>query len=180
MEREPVTYGDAGRKDAGGAQIVIHQTVTPLESDRNMRHLVVLATLMTIPFAAAASQSDGPQNVLSLQPLTVVLRSIDVTAYSGEYERAITEKFSLGVGGTYWDGSLADDSAKYTSADFKVRYYLWTSALRGLSVGGSVGFSRVKTFTTTFGEQTFGGPSIGALAEYQLMLGGFAVALVAA
>jgi hypothetical protein len=66
---------------------------------------------------------------------------------------------------------------KYTSADLKLRYYVWGSALRGLSVGGSVGFSKAETVTNTLGEETFGGPSVGALAEYQLLLNSFAIAL---
>ena len=144
---------------------------------------LVLGAFLALPLASAHAQisvqrpASGPRNVLSVQPLNVVLKAIDVTAYSAEYERAIGERFSLGIGGTYWDGSRGDDSVKYTSADLKVRCYVFTNALRGLSVGGSVGFAKAETVTNTLGQETFGGPSIGALAEYQLIVGGFAVAI---
>ena len=150
-----------------------------------MRNRVVLLALVAMPFASAAAQTVtasgqslvGPRNVLSVQPLTLTLKAIDVDAYSAEYERAITPKLTLGIGGTYWDGSRGDDSVRYTSGDLKLRYYVYGSALRGLSVGGSVGFSKAETVTNTLGQETFGGPSIGALAEYQLLLNSFAIAI---
>lgn len=148
-----------------------------------MRHRVaLLAALIAFPIAAHSqvsvqSERSGRRNVLSIQPLNVVLKAVDVTAYAGEYERAIGKRVSLGIGGTYWDGSRGDDSVKYTSADLKVRYYVFTDALSGLSIGGSFGFVKAETVTNTLGQETFGGPAFGALAEYQLVVNSFAVAI---
>lgn len=66
---------------------------------------------------------------------------------------------------------------KYSSADLKLRYYVFTNALRGLSVGGSFGFAKARTVTNTLGQETFGGPAFGALAEYQLLINSVAVAI---
>jgi hypothetical protein len=143
-----------------------------------MRHrLVALAAVFLLPLGTAAAQRTGPQNVFSVQPLTVVLKAVDVTAYSAEYERVITPRLTLGIGGTYWDGRRGDDSVKYTSADLKLRYYVFTNALTGLSVGGSFGFAKAETVTNTLGQETFGGPAFGALAEYQLVVNSIAIAI---
>lgn len=165
-------------------QVVINGLLSTLNIGHSMRNsIVVLAALIAIPIASVHSQISvqrdwsGPKNVISIQPLNVLLKAIDVTAYSAEYERAITERFTLGIGGTYWDGSRGDDSVKYSSADLKVRYYVFTNALRGLSVGASVGYAKAETVTNTLGQETFGGPSFGALAEYQLLVNSFAIAI---
>jgi len=137
--------------------------------------LAVAAAVLALPFAAATAQKAAPRNVISLQPLSAML-----TVYSGEYERSMSKSVTWGLGGTYWDAGDAGDEVKYSSGDFKLRYYPMGSALYGFSVGGTVGYSSVKGTSSTGVDETAGGASVGILLEYQWLMGqqkNFALAL---
>jgi hypothetical protein len=135
----------------------------------------LVAAIMAMPIAAAAAQNQIPRNVITIQPLTAMM-----TIFSGEFERSASKSVSWGVGATYWDAGDAGNAVKYSSGDFKLRYYPSGVALAGFSLGGSVGFSNVKGTSTTGADESAGGASLGVLLEYQWLMGtkrNFALAL---
>jgi hypothetical protein len=129
--------------------------------------VLTLISAALIPFAAASAQQEvAPRNVISLQPLSAVL-----TVYSAEYERQTSAAVTGGVGGTYWNLGDAGDDLTYKSADVKLRYYPNGTALRGFSVGGTVGFTSISGTSTTGADESASGPTLGVLLEYQWLMG---------
>jgi hypothetical protein len=141
-----------------------------------IRKLVAVVLVALLPLSAVLGQAESGRAVLSIQPLSAVFGF-----YSAEYERAASKTVTWGLGGNYW--SLGDDydgDFKYTSGEFKLRYYPSGVALEGFSVGGSVGYTSVKGRSSTGSTSTEGAPSAGVLLEYQWLLGekkNFAIAL---
>ena len=128
---------------------------------------LVAATLL-VAAAAAHAQAPPPTAApvprtaaISVQPLSAI-----ATVVAAEYEHAVSPTISVGIGGTGWfPGALS-----YRSADFKARYYVNATPLEGLSVGGSVGYSRI---TEKLGGTSTGvsGPTAGAMLDYGWLLG---------
>jgi len=118
---------------------------------------------MLAPLAAQA-QAPTYKNVLSIQPIDIVL-----TVIAGEYERAITSATTIGIGGTHWATGDRGDKTTYNSGDVKIRYYPGGEALHGFSFGGSLGFATVSSDSP--GSQSASGASFGVLMEYQWLLG---------
>ena len=132
-----------------------------------MRSVLLGAVAALTPIMSAAAQQPAtPKNVISIQPLSAMY-----TVYSGEFERALGQHVTLGVGGTYWGAEDEDagQEATYTSGDIKLRYYP-TMALRGFSFGASAGYSSVSETIGT-AETSGGAPTFGVLLEYQWLLG---------
>jgi hypothetical protein len=98
--------------------------------------------LASAPRSAAAQTADIPrQQMLSVQPLTTIAGLI-----SADYERAIARPgLTVGAGLSYLSSatvpglSVDDIDVSYLSLEGKVRYYLGGVALRGFSVGATVG-----------------------------------------
>ena len=89
-----------------------------------------------------------------------------------ELESAIAPGVTLGGLASYTDL----DSNRFTSFDFKVRYYPGDIVLKGFSAGLSVGYLRysnvVKDPVTALDtRQALSAPTIGVLADYNWMLG---------
>ena len=89
-----------------------------------------------------------------------------------ELESAVAPGVTLGGLASYTDL----DSNRFTSFDFKVRYYPGDIVLKGFSAGLSVGYLRysnvVKDPITDVDErQALSAPTIGVLADYNWMLG---------
>lgn len=115
---------------------------------RAMRGAAAITLALGTATAAAAQQPDmtgTPRNVISINPLGVVF-----SVYSGEYERAVGGNATVGLATTFWrhteeydePAGPTDAAVNYFSADLKLRYYP-TAALRGFSVGGLLGTSRI-------------------------------------
>jgi hypothetical protein len=139
-----------------------------------MKTLVALVIAVACLPAAALAQ-DPARNVLTIQPLSAVFGF-----YSGEYERVVAKTFTWGVGANYWQLGDPGDRVRYTSSEFKLRYYPSGEAPRGFSLGGAIGVTSIKGTTSDGDEASVAGPSLAVLLEYQWLLGekqDFAVAL---
>ena len=159
-------------------QLVASVIGTPFHTSSGKPMKGIRLALLLAAFTPLAARAQGPtyKNVLSIQPIDIVL-----TVIAGEYERAISKATTIGIGGTHWSTGDSGDKATYNSGDLKLRYYPGGEALHGFSFGGSIGFAAVSAddaFTST--TQTASGASFGVLLEYQWLLGAkknFAVAL---
>lgn len=140
---------------------------------RSTRVALAAAALLALPAAAraqdaaAASAGVARPQVISIQPL-----GIPALFFSGEYERAVNENVTLGIGGSYF----APDDLTYTSADLKARFYP-TQALRGFAVGATAGFLRVaedysdELCEPECGDESASGVTLGVQLDYQWLLG---------
>lgn len=139
---------------------------------------ILAAAATAIP---AAAQQLPKQNVVSIQPIGVVL-----AVYAAEYERALSPTTTLGVGGTSWNG-FDDDDFEAWSAEAKFRYYPEARAFQGFSFGVAAGVARVEEVRC---DVVAGGelcttddttaPTFGFMLDYNWLLGptdGFFVAL---
>lgn len=153
-----------------------------------LRRTFAVAPLIALAVAASAldAQTMLPkQQVLSVQPISSI-----VGFYSGEYERVVSQSVTLGIGASYLDNFLGDNSAEdphYLSTEAKLRFYPGAQALRGFSFGVTAGFTQVSSrdafcdFSTCTNERSSAsGPSAGFQLDYSWLLGrkeNFAVAL---
>lgn len=93
--------------------------------------------------------------------------------FSIEVESGIAQGMTLGVSAAHTE----IDNARYSSADFKFRYYPSEVVLKGFSIGASAGLLRYSDirsefdFTVTQGRQTIDTPTLGLLIDYNWMLG---------
>lgn len=124
---------------------------------------IAAGALILIAATGASAQAAAPKSVISIQPLNAIFE-----VYSGEFERAAGKAATWGLGGTY---SSIETDFEYSSAELKGRYYPAGIALQGFSVGGAVGFTRIKSSNFDGTEDSAGGPSIGVLIEYQWLMG---------
>lgn len=149
----------------------------PLNSDlqSNMklsRHFLAFLAASTLIAAPALAQSSDDSragiarvNLISANPIGLLFEW-----YNGEIEHAITPTVSLAASGTSYDFS----DARYTSIDGIVRYYPSARALRGFSVGGSLGFVSVNDDCSgdfCNNNDDFSAPSIGVRGDYVWILG---------
>jgi hypothetical protein len=101
------------------------------------RGIVALTASMLVALPARAQSSADTrsgvprQNLVSSNPIGVLFEW-----YNGEYERAVSGTASFAVAATSYDF----DSERYSSIDGIARYYPAGRALRGFSIGMSVGF----------------------------------------
>ncbi|HYR09929.1 MAG TPA: hypothetical protein VEQ60_19300 [Longimicrobium sp.] len=102
---------------------------------------VALACLFAAaPAAAQALQpADSAGAYVPAQALSVLPLHAAIGFYAGDYERAMSQTVTAGVGGSYF--SLEDDGEEigYASLEGKVRYYPSGDVLNGLSFGVTVG-----------------------------------------
>lgn len=152
-----------------------------------MRSLIALIALIALPAPVALCAQGTPRSagarlpkpsnqVLSVQPLWS-----PAGAFMGEFERRVSSKWTLGVGGTYWSKGYDFDrggsaEVKYASGDVKLRYYPGGRALQGLSLGGQAGYTRVHgqaadSATARSAEGSAGGASMGMAFDYNWLLG---------
>ncbi len=114
---------------------------------------------------------DGPSHVITANPFFLLAGWI-----AAEYEQRINPSLSLGGGFSHTE--FSDD--KYTDFDFKARLYPSEHALRGLSIGLSVGVSSIRILTDNCSgfngcgdpiKKTVSSPSVGVELNYQWLLG---------
>ena len=154
-----------------------------------LRRTLAVAPLIALAVASStlAAQSVLPkQQVLSVQPISSI-----VGFYSAEYERVVGQSLTLGLGASYLNGFVGDNSAedpRYMSTEAKLRFYPGAQPLRGFSFGVTGGFTHVSSRTYAYCDlgtctpdrSSASGPSVGFQLDYGWLLGkneNFAVAL---
>ena len=135
--------------------------------------LVAAAPALAQPSPRVVTVPEGPAHVFTVNPFFLLAGWIAV-----EYEQRLSPSLSLGGGFNHTEYS--DD--RYTDFDFKARLYASEHALRGLSIGLSLGGSSInianyEICTPAFGgcniplKRTISSPSIGIELNYQWLLG---------
>ena len=121
---------------------------------------------------AARPESRRPRQVLSVQPIMAMIGVL-----SFDYERAVGDGVTVGVGASYWDtGTLGLDAAgvldaRYSSAEAKVRYYPAETVFRGFSLGATLGGARGSVKLLSEDRERAGGVKVGVEADYNWLLG---------
>jgi hypothetical protein len=135
----------------------------------NMRSLLVVFVFATISRSIQAQQTTSAPLVripyrtyISINPL-----GIPFDLFSAEVESGIAQGMTLGASGSHID--VGDE--RFTSADFKFRYYPGEVVLRGFSVGGSVGMQRYSDIREAGVRETLDSPTFGVIVDYNWMLG---------
>lgn len=106
-----------------------------MKSLRSILITITASAVIAMPLSAQSAETDRagiPRvNLVSANPIGLLFEW-----YNGEFEHALKPTTSLGVTAS----SYNFDDARYTAIDGIVRYYPAARALRGFSIGGSVGF----------------------------------------
>ncbi|HEX6373592.1 MAG TPA: hypothetical protein VF006_31995 [Longimicrobium sp.] len=107
-----------------------------------MNHRLAAAAAAACLFAAApaaAQDSDSARAYVPAQAISILPLHAAFGFYAGDYERAVGQTVTAGIGGSYF--SLGDDGDEfgYSSVEAKVRYYPSGDPLNGLSFGLTVG-----------------------------------------
>jgi hypothetical protein len=90
--------------------------------------------------------------------------------FTAEIESGVAQGITLG--GTV--SHIDVDNDRYTSADFKFRYYPGDVVLRGFSIGANLGFLRYSNVVSDSAgstRQSLDTPVLGLLTDYNWMLG---------
>ncbi|HEX3867328.1 MAG TPA: hypothetical protein VHV78_11275 [Gemmatimonadaceae bacterium] len=83
-----------------------------------------------------------------------------------EIENAVAQGVTVGGVGSYIDA----DHRRFTTLEFKIRYYPGDVVLRGWSVGASAGITRFSNIVDD-SRQSFAAPTVGLIADYNWLLG---------
>lgn len=83
-----------------------------------------------------------------------------------EVETAVAPGVTIGGVGSY----IAVSEPRYTTFDFKVRYYPGEIVLRGLSLGASAGYTHFSNNPSGV-RQTLDAPTLGIIADYNWLYG---------
>ena len=105
-----------------------------------MRIRLAAAVLALLCVSSAAPSQVAAPAAPARQAISVDLLLLPFAIYQGEYEHVVGAGGSVGVAANYVG---AFDEGDYLSVDGKLRYYPNERALRGFSIGGSLGFTRV-------------------------------------
>ena len=132
----------------------------------------VAVLMCAAPAASAQSAAADPP---ARQAVSVNLLLLPFEIYQGEYEHVVGAGGSIGVAANYVG---LFDEGDYLSVDGKLRYYPNERALRGFSIGGSLGLTRV---TDDAAGCAVGGPepcsesavgfALGVVLDYNWLLG---------
>ena len=103
------------------------------------RVLVAVVALVATARAASAqsiedTQSGVRRNMISANPIGLLFEW-----YNGEYERVINSTTTVAIAASSFSEIDTDDDLRYSVVDGIVRYYPSARALRGFSIGASVG-----------------------------------------
>jgi hypothetical protein len=121
-----------------------------------MKHRLAAAVaaaclLAAVPAAAQSADSAGayvPAQAISFLPLHAAF-----AFYAGDYERAVGQTVTAGLGASYFSlGDDEDDVFGYSSVEAKIRYYPSGDPLNGLSFGLTAGPTFVKADDDLDGE----------------------------
>lgn len=142
----------------------------------------VLASVAVAPVVEAQAVPTGAtpityyRGVVGLNPL-----GIPFDIFSVEAEGAVAPGVTIGGAASYF--GPGDDDDRFTSGDFKVRYYPGETALDGFSVGLGLGVTRRSGSDFTepclqqpdgscdFPRKNASGPTLSILTDYNFLLG---------
>lgn len=134
-----------------------------------MRRLLTVLAVVALAQSAGAQGSESTSRVpiryrtyISINPL-----GIPFDLFSAEVESGIAQGMTLGASGSHID--VGDQ--RYSSADFKFRYYPSEIVLRGVSVGASVGMLRYSNIRGLADRESLDTPTFGVIVDYNWMLG---------
>ena len=136
-----------------------------------LRSLLVAFAATTISYTAHAQSVDATRsgiarvNLISSNPIGLLFGW-----YNGEFEHAVSPTVSVAAAGTSFDL----DDARYNSLDGIVRYYPAARAIRGFSVGVSVGYVGVSEDCNSdvFScDNDYNAGTIGVRGDYVWILG---------
>ena len=135
------------------------------------RLALVGAAIAVTATASSAQTVEGSRtgirrtNLVSANPIGILFEW-----YNGEYERALSSIVSLAGAASAYDL----DDTDYQSVDGIIRYYPSGKALRGFSIGASVGYINLdEDFDDCFGcvEEDGSSATLGVRADYVWILG---------
>lgn len=140
----------------------------PLRSGVSVRpFLLALALATAVPRLGA--QATSPSGLVPIPSRTYIgFNPIGLPADIGtvEIENAIAPGITVGGVGSYIDV----DHHRFTTFDFKVRYYPGEIVLRGYAIGGSVGYTRFSNVVDGT-RQALDAPTIGIIFDRNWIYG---------
>jgi hypothetical protein len=129
---------------------------------------VALAAALVHPLAGSSlANAQRPrvpiptQTYVGINPL-----GLPANIFTLEVENAVASGITVGAVGSYIDV----DHSRFTTADFKVRYYPGDVVLRGLAIGVSAGVTRYSNVVDD-ARQSLTAPTAGILLDYNWLLG---------
>lgn len=136
------------------------------------------AALLSLSAGSARAQVPAPRGRVPIPTQTYIgfnPLGLPANVFTLELENAVSSGITVGAVGSYIDF----DDSRYTTADFKVRYYPSEVVLRGFAVGASAGFTRYSHVVTesdpTQGSfrvrESLSAPTAGILLDYNWLLG---------
>lgn len=152
----------------------------------------LLALLVLVPAVATAQSEPRPPAVPYTQTFAINPLALPFGLLSAEYERAVGAGFTVGVGGSYFDGAAldndeydGDDDARSAWFEGKLLYYPNEIAFRGFSAGLTLGYVNERRtaydrvvyapngvpVTAPEGSVSEGAATLGVLLDYNWLLG---------
>jgi hypothetical protein len=132
-----------------------------------VRGLVVGVLSVVLVHSLSAQQTLIPirnRTYVGVNPLGVAFEM-----FTAEVESGVAQGITLGATASHIDV----DNDRYSSGQFKFRYYPGDVVLRGFSIGATLGFLRFSTLVDTIGatRESLDAPTIGLIGDYNWMLG---------
>ncbi len=112
--------------------------MTPTSAARHLLPVLALSLASLFPATGAAQAPTGHTQVLSANPFGLLLE-----LFNAEYERAVGDESTMGVGGSFLD----IDNDTYVNFDAFWRYYPQGRPLDGWAFGAKVGITSVNDGT---------------------------------
>jgi hypothetical protein len=136
---------------------------------KRIRLAVTALAFVAIASPAAAQSVEGArsglsrQNLISANPIGLLFEW-----YNAEFERALSPTVSLAAAAS----SYNFEDATYASVDGIARYYPAARALKGFSIGASVGYIDIDEDECDFcTDQSGSSPTLGIRADYVWIIG---------
>jgi|SRR5688572_28787313 len=136
---------------------------------KRLRLAVTALTFVVIASPAFAQSVEtnrsgiARQNLISSNPIGLLFEW-----YNAEFERAVSPTVSLAGAASSYDF----DDARYTSVDGIVRYYPAARAIRGFSIGASVGYIDISEDECEFcSDESGSSATLGIRADYVWIIG---------
>jgi hypothetical protein len=110
-----------------------------------IRRISATALLACALSAAPALAQTDTTTLVRTQAISVLPLHAVFGFYAGEYERAVGQTATLGIGSSYFSLGDNGDDFQYATAEAKLRYYPSGDPLRGMSFGVTAGPTFVST-----------------------------------
>ena len=118
------------------------------------------------PVAAQATNTSARVPIPYTSYISINPLGIPFDIFSAEFETGVAQGMTVGASASHTD--IGDQ--RYSSGDFKFRYYPSEIVLKGFSIGASAGLLRYSDIVNG-GRQTIDTPTLGLLLDYNWMLG---------